>query len=81
MENNKNINDFRIVFMGTPGFAVSSLKKLFDNGIRISAVVTATDKPSGRGQKISFSEVKEYATANNIPVLQPEKLKDPVFLD
>jgi len=80
MESHKNIDKFSIVFMGTPGFAVSSLKKLYDNGIRISAVVTATDKPAGRGQKISFSEVKEFALEKKMPVLQPEKLKDPVFL-
>lgn len=81
MENHKNIDGFRIVFMGTPGFAVSSLKKLYDNGIHISAVVTATDKPAGRGQKITFSEVKEFAVEKDIPVLQPEKLKDPDFLE
>lgn len=81
MGNHKNINEFSIVFMGTPGFAVSSLEKLVNNGIRVSAVVTAIDKPAGRGQKITFSEVKEFALKNSIPVLQPEKLKDPVFLE
>lgn len=79
METHKNI-DFKIVFMGTPGFAVSSLEKLYINGIRIEAVVTSTDKPAGRGQKIQFSEVKQFAIEKNLPLLQPEKLKDPQFL-
>jgi methionyl-tRNA formyltransferase len=68
-----------IIFMGTPEFAVASLHALFENGFRIAAVVTAPDKPSGRGLKLSESAVKRFAIQNNIPVLQPVKLKDPEF--
>lgn len=70
----------RIVFMGTPEFAVASLDVLFKNGYEIAAVITAPDKPAGRGRMLQQSAVKEYAVANNIPVLQPEKLKDPAFI-
>lgn len=73
--------DLRIVFMGTPDFAVESLKKLFINGYNIVGVVTSPDKPSGRGQQISESSVKKYALANGLKLLQPEKLKAPDFLD
>src|SRR3990172_2522236 len=69
----------RIVFMGTPEFAVPSLDILVKNGYDIAGVVTAADKPAGRGKKISQSAVKKYAIDNNLPVLQPEKLKDPEF--
>jgi methionyl-tRNA formyltransferase len=65
--------------MGTPEFAVASLHALLENGFRIVAVVTAPDKPSGRGLKLSESAVKRYAIQKNIPVLQPDKLKDPAF--
>ncbi|HEY2349172.1 MAG TPA: methionyl-tRNA formyltransferase [Puia sp.] len=68
-----------IIFMGTPEFAVASLHALLQNGFRIVAVVTAPDKPAGRGMKLSESAVKRYATQRNIPVLQPIKLKDPYF--
>ncbi len=68
-----------IVFMGTPSFAVPSLEALIENGYHISAVVTAPDRPSGRGLKISESEVKKAAVAKNIPVLQPSNLKDESF--
>ncbi|MBE9584434.1 methionyl-tRNA formyltransferase [Mucilaginibacter sp. JRF] len=71
----------RIVFMGTPQFAVASLDALITAGCDIVAVVTAPDKPAGRGQKVSESAVKQYAVANGIKVLQPEKLKSPDFLD
>ncbi len=71
----------RIVFMGTPEFAVASLQKLVENGCEVVAVVTAPDKPSGRGLQLLPSPVKQYANAHHIPVLQPEKLKSPVFLD
>lgn len=71
----------RIIFMGTPAFAVASLKALVENGHQVVAVVTSTDKPAGRGQKITFSAVKEYALSQNIPLLQPVKLKDPEFLE
>jgi methionyl-tRNA formyltransferase len=73
--------DFRIVFMGTPGFAVSSLDALVKSGANIVAVITTPDKPAGRGLNLKESEVKQYAIANNIKVLQPEKLKDPQFVD
>jgi methionyl-tRNA formyltransferase len=71
----------RIVFMGTPDFAVASLDALIAGGLDVVAVVTAADKPAGRGQKINESAVKKYAVEKNIPVLQPLKLKDPAFLE
>ena len=71
----------RIVFMGTPDFAVGSLDALNKAGYDIVGVVTVPDKPAGRGQKITYSPVKEYAMANNLPILQPEKLRDETFLN
>lgn len=71
----------RIIFMGTPDFAVASLKALIDAGEEVVAVVTGPDKPAGRGQKIHESAVKQFAVSQNIPVLQPQKLKDPTFLE
>lgn len=71
----------RIVFMGTPDFAVSSLKALVDGGYNIVGVITAPDKPAGRGNKLTESAVKKYAVENNLKVLQPEKLKNPDFLE
>jgi methionyl-tRNA formyltransferase len=68
-----------IIFMGTPEFAVASLHALLENGFRVAAVVTAPDKPAGRGLKLSESAVKRYAIQKNLPVLQPVKLKDPAF--
>ena len=77
-----NRQDFRIVFMGTPDFAVGSLRALVEGGYNVVAVVTMPDKPVGRHQsELSQSAVKQYAVAHNIPVLQPEKLKDPNFLE
>ena len=70
----------RIVFMGTPEFAVTSLDALIKAGSDIVAVVTAPDKPAGRGQKLSEPALKQYAVVNGLKVLQPEKLKDPEFL-
>jgi methionyl-tRNA formyltransferase len=67
--------------MGTPQFAVVSLDELVTAGCNIVAVVTAPDKPAGRGQQLNQSAVKQYAVANGIPVLQPVKLKDPAFLE
>ncbi len=67
--------------MGTPDFAVPSLKKLFENNHKIAAVVTAPDKARGRGKKVSVTPVKEFALKNNIPILQPEKLKDEKFIE
>jgi methionyl-tRNA formyltransferase len=71
----------RIVFMGTPEFAVASLDELIKAGSEIVGVVTAPDKPAGRGQKVSESAVKQYAVANGLRVLQPEKLKNEQFLE
>lgn len=73
--------DLRIVFMGTPEFAVASLKALIVNGYNVVGVVTAPDRPSGRGQKLHQSDVKQYAVSCGLPVLQPEKLKDENFLE
>ena len=70
----------RIVYMGTPEFAVAPLKALLDNKQKVVAVVTVADKPSGRGQKVNESAVKKFAVENGIPVLQPVKLRDPEFL-
>lgn len=71
----------KIIFMGTPDFAVASLDVLVRNGYNVAAVVTAPDKPAGRGLQLQQSAVKQYAVVHNIPVLQPEKLKDPTFLE
>ncbi|NMH28050.1 methionyl-tRNA formyltransferase [Flavobacterium silvaticum] len=70
----------KIVFMGTPGFAVGILDSIVSSEHEIVAVVTVADKPAGRGQKVGISAVKEYALEKNIPVLQPVKLKDEGFL-
>ena len=67
--------------MGTPEFAVAGLNALILDKQQVIAVVTSPDKPAGRGRKIKTSAVKEYALSKNIPVLQPEKIKSPVFLD
>lgn len=71
----------RIVFMGTPDFAVESLKILVENNYNVVGVITMPDKPSGRGHKLQFSAVKQYAIEKNLPILQPEKLKDENFLE
>jgi methionyl-tRNA formyltransferase len=71
----------RIVFMGTPEFAVASLDALVQAGYNIIAVITAPDKPAGRGMKLTESAVKKYAVDKQLPVLQPVKLKDPEFLE
>lgn len=71
--------DLRIVYMGTPDFAVEPLRKLVEGGYNIVGCITMPDKPAGRGHKIQFSPVKEYAIEKNIPLLQPEKLKDEDF--
>lgn len=72
--------DLRIVFMGTPEFAVESLKALVEGGYNVVGVITMPDKPAGRGHKIQFSAVKEYALSQNLTILQPEKLRDEEFL-
>jgi methionyl-tRNA formyltransferase len=71
----------RIVFMGTPEFAVPSLDKLYEAGYHIAGVITAPDKPAGRGMKLTESAVKKYALEKNLKILQPEKLKDPYFIE
>jgi len=76
----KNFQSLRIVFMGTPEFAVASLNALVKAGCNVVAVITAPDKPSGRGLQLQQSAVKKYAVENNLHVLQPEKLKNPEFL-
>jgi methionyl-tRNA formyltransferase len=74
--------DLRIIFMGTPEFAVSTLKALVENDYNVVAVVTQPDKPVGRhGSVLHPSEVKQYALSNGLPVLQPEKMKNEAFLD
>lgn len=70
----------RIIFMGTPEFAVGILDTIIKNNYNVVGVITAADKPAGRGQKIKYSAVKEYALANNLPLLQPTNLKDEAFL-
>jgi methionyl-tRNA formyltransferase len=70
----------RIIFMGTPEFAVGILDTIIKNNYNVVGVITAADKPAGRGQKIKYSAVKEYALANNLPLLQPTNLKDEDFL-
>ena len=70
----------RIVYMGTPEFAVEPLRAIIEAGYNVSAVVTVPDKPAGRGLKLQPSPVKVFAEQNHIPVLQPEKLKDPQFI-
>lgn len=75
------MRDLRIVFMGTPDFAVSILKALVENNHKIVGVVTAPDKPAGRGRKLHESAVKQYATSQNLTILQPTNLKDDVFLN
>ena len=77
-----NKQDLRIVYMGTPEFAVESLKALVEGGYNVVGVVTMPDKPMGRhGSHLSMSPVKQYALEQNLKVLQPEKLKDPEFLE
>lgn len=74
------MNQLRIIFMGTPEFAVPSLEILVENKFNVVAVITAPDKPQGRGQKLTASPVKECAVKHNLPVLQPTNLKSPEFL-
>lgn len=73
--------DLRIVFMGTPDFAVASLQALVENGYNVVGVITMPDKPAGRGYKLQPSAVKVYAESQNLPLLQPENLKSEAFLD
>lgn len=73
--------NLRIVFMGTPEFAVASLGSLLMNGQNVVGVVTTPDKPAGRGRKLSQSAVKQFAEFSRLPLLQPENLRDSLFLD
>ncbi|MBX3101461.1 MAG: methionyl-tRNA formyltransferase [Bacteroidetes bacterium] len=75
------MNPPRIVFMGTPAFAVGTLEALLDAGMSIAGVITAPDKPAGRGKQLQQSAVKQCALRHRLPVLQPVNLKDPVFLE
>src|SRR6185436_9593550 len=78
---NMALSAVRIVFMGTPEFAVPSLDALVKAGYQIVGVVTAPDKPAGRGMKLQQSDVKKYALKRGLRVLQPEKLKNPEFIE
>ena len=71
----------RIVFMGTPDFAVASLEALLDSGQDVVGVITAPDRPAGRGHKLRPSAVKECAVKHDLPLLQPPQLKNPEFLE
>ena len=71
----------KVVFMGTSEFAVASLDAIVQAGHEVAAVVTVPDKPAGRGQQLRFSDVKNYALEHQLAVLQPEKLKDPIFVE
>lgn len=75
------MKNLRIVFMGTPDFAVATLGSLLMNGYNVVGVVTTPDKPSGRGMKINKSPVKEFAEFSELPIMQPENLKDPRFVE
>jgi len=77
----KKWNELRIVFMGTPEFAVASLDKLVQAGCNIVGVITAPDKPGGRGMDLQQSDVKKYAIQKGMTILQPEKLKNPAFIE
>lgn len=79
--NIENRRDLRIVFMGTPDFAVPSLDVLIQNNYNVVGVITATDKLAGRGNKLTESAVKKYAVEKNLKILQPEKLKNPEFIN
>ncbi|MFT7349547.1 MAG: methionyl-tRNA formyltransferase, partial [Candidatus Paceibacteria bacterium] len=70
----------RIVFMGTPDFGVAILDKLVQNSLNVVGVITAPDKPAGRGRKLNESAVKQYAVSQNLPILQPTNLKSEEFL-
>lgn len=75
------MQELRIIYMGTPEFAVPSLQILVENGYNVVAVITAPDRPKGRGQKLTTTPVKDYAVSQNLPVLQPTNLKSQEFLD
>jgi methionyl-tRNA formyltransferase len=75
------MKNLRLVFMGTPEFAVATLGSLLINGFNVVGVVTAPDRPAGRGRKVTKSAVKEFAEISNLPVMQPSNLNDPEFID
>ena len=74
-------SELKIVYMGTPDFAVEPLRCLVEDGYNVVGVITMPDKPAGRGHKIQYSPVKQYALEHNLPLLQPEKLKDEAFIE
>lgn len=76
-----NKSELKIVYMGTPDFAVEPLRCLVEGGYNVVGVITMPDKPAGRGHKIQYSPVKQYALEHSLPLLQPEKLKDEVFIE
>lgn len=79
---NQKTSSPRIVFMGTPDFAVESLRALVEGGYHVVGVITMPDKPAGKHQSVpQTSPVKKYALSQNLPLLQPEKLKEPDFLN
>ena len=77
---NIDLKSLRVVFMGTPEFAVASLAALVEGGCNVVGVITAPDKPGGRGMQLQQSAVKKYAVEKGLHILQPEKLKNPEFL-
>ncbi len=81
MNRSMDKKDLKIVFMGTPEFAETSLRKLVDDGYNIVGVVTMPDKPAGRGHKLQASPVKKLADSKGLKLMQPEKLKDPTFIN
>jgi methionyl-tRNA formyltransferase len=81
MASKKDMKDLRIVFMGTPEFAVASLDELVNAGCTIVGVITAPDKPAGRGMQLQQSAVKKFALEKKLNIIQPEKLKNPVFIE
>ncbi|MEO5984911.1 MAG: methionyl-tRNA formyltransferase [Ferruginibacter sp.] len=77
----KDLRDLRIIFMGTPEFAVASLEALINSGASVVGVVTAPDKPAGRGMQLQQSAIKKFSLERKLHILQPEKLKDPKFIE
>lgn len=75
------MRDLRIVFMGTPDFAVATLKSIIEHNYNVVGVITAPDRPAGRGRKLKASAVKEYALSKNLRILQPTNLKDETFIE
>ncbi|MBA2406380.1 MAG: methionyl-tRNA formyltransferase, partial [Chitinophagales bacterium] len=81
MYSNGTGNQLRIIFMGTPEFAVPSLEILISNGYQVIAVITAPNKPAGRGMLMQQSAVKKFALEHQLNILQPSNLKDPLFVE